>query len=122
MHDNWVAYSRTQSHRNLYRFHGRAQKSWDQFDECNSQKLRSVMQTSEKTKVRRSDKFKSNFLNSAVPTLFKFEEMSQEETERQERCARGAAWMLAKNILQLKEKDNATFSHLPTNGVSQHHP
>ena len=41
----------------------------DQFDDCNSQKLRSVMQTSENTKVRRSEKFKSKFLISAVRTL-----------------------------------------------------
>ena len=53
--DSWVAYFRTQNRRNLYRFYVRAQKSWDQFDECDSQKLRSVMQTSEKTKVRRSE-------------------------------------------------------------------
>ena len=37
-------------------------KSWDQFDEYDSQKLRSVTQTSEKTKVRRSERFKSMFL------------------------------------------------------------
>ena len=40
---------------NLHRFYGRAQKSWDQFDERNSQKLRCVTQTSEKPKVRRSE-------------------------------------------------------------------
>ena len=46
---------RTESRRNLYRFYGRAQKSWDHFDEYDSQKLRSVMQKSEKTKVHRSE-------------------------------------------------------------------
>ena len=56
------------SHQNLYRFYGRAQKSWDQPDEYDSQKLRSVLQTSEKTKVRRSEKCKSKFL-SAVSLL-----------------------------------------------------
>ena len=40
--------------------------------------------------------------------------MSHEEIERQERCARGDAWRLAKNILQLKETDKATFFS-PTN-------
>ena len=50
-------------------FYGRAQKSWDQFDECDSQKLRSVMQTSEKTRVHRSEQFKSKFFVSAVRTL-----------------------------------------------------
>ena len=64
LHDGWVAYLRTQSRQNLFRFYGRAQKSWDQFDECDPQKLRSVMQTSEK-KVRRSEKFKSNFISAA---------------------------------------------------------
>ena len=39
----------------------------------------------------------------------KFEDRSQEESERQERRARGDAWRLAKNIRQLKEKDTATF-------------
>ena len=33
----------------------------------------------------------------------------QEETERQERCARGDAWRLAKNICKVKEKEKATF-------------
>ena len=39
----------------------------------------------------------------------KFENRSQEETDRQERCARGDAWRLAKKILKLKEKDKTTF-------------
>ena len=43
------------------------------------------------------------------PMLQNFEDRSQEETEWQERCAREAAWKLAKNILKLKEKDKTTF-------------
>ena len=39
------------------------------------------------------------------PNAPKFEDRSQEETERQERDAREAAWRLAKNILKLKEKN-----------------
>ena len=39
----------------------------------------------------------------------KIEDRCQEETERQERCAREAAWRLAKNIPKLKEKNEATF-------------
>ena len=39
----------------------------------------------------------------------KFEDRPQEETERQQRCARSKAWNLAKNIYKLKEKDKATF-------------
>ena len=48
------------------------------------------------------------------PYALKFEDGSQEETERQERCARGDAWILAKITLKLKEKDKATFFS-PTN-------
>ena len=42
----------------------------------------------------------------------KFEDRSQEETERQERCVRGDAWKLAKNICKLKKKEKATFYSL----------
>ena len=37
------------------------------------------------------------------------EDRSQEETEWQERCAREAAWKLAKGVLKLKEKNKAAF-------------
>ena len=43
------------------------------------------------------------------PNAPKFEDRSQEETEWQERCAREAAWRLAKSILKLKEKSKAAF-------------
>ena len=39
----------------------------------------------------------------------KFEDRSQEATERQERCACGDAWRLAKNTYTLKEKEKSTF-------------
>ena len=47
-----------------------------------------------------------NQRNSNAP---KFEDRSQEETEWQKRCAREAAWKLAKNIIKLKEKDDTAF-------------
>ena len=43
------------------------------------------------------------------PYAFKFEVRSHEETERQERCARSKAGVLAKTIHKLIEKDNAAF-------------
>ena len=43
------------------------------------------------------------------PNAPKFEDRSQEETEWQERCAREAAWKLAKSVLKLKEHERATF-------------
>ena len=39
----------------------------------------------------------------------KFDDHSQEETESQERCAREAAWRLAKSILKLMEKNRIAF-------------
>ena len=43
------------------------------------------------------------------PNAPKFEDRSQEETECQERCAREAAWRLAKHILIVKEKHSTSF-------------
>ena len=43
------------------------------------------------------------------PYAMKFEDRSQEETARQQRCARTKAWNLAKNIFKLKQNDKATF-------------
>ena len=39
----------------------------------------------------------------------KLEDRSQEETDRQQRCARCKAWKFAKNIYKLKENDKTTF-------------
>ena len=41
------------------------------------------------------------------PYAVKIEDRSQEETERQERFARGDAWKLAKNIKKLKETEKS---------------
>ena len=49
---------------------------------------------------------------SVVRTHQKFEDGSQEETERQERCARGDAWRLATRIFKLKQMEEATFFFL----------
>ena len=49
----------------------------------------------------------------------KFEDRSEEETQRQERCARGDAWRLAKNIYNLKNKEKTTFFS-PTDEWSLH--
>ena len=43
------------------------------------------------------------------PNAPKFEDRSLEETEWQEQGAREAAWKLAKNVLNLKEHERATF-------------
>ena len=46
------------------------------------------------------------------PYALKFEDRSQEETERQQRCARSKAWNPAINKYKLKEKDKTTL-HSP---------
>ena len=41
--------------------------------------------------------------NTRSPYAMKFEDRTQEETERQQRCARSKAWNLARNIYKLKK-------------------
>ena len=77
---SWVVSFRTESRRDLRRFYGRAQKSWDQFDEYNSQKLRSVTQTSETIKAPSLGKIQVKIPDQRA---MKFEDRSQEEIERQ---------------------------------------
>ena len=48
-----------------------------------------------------------------IPYAPKFEGRSQEETERQERCARGDTWRVAEGFVKLKEKDKATLFSPP---------
>ena len=56
------------------------------------------------------------------PYAVKFEDRSQEETERQERCAHGDAWRLAENIYKLKKKERANSIRLLRNGFCRPHP
>ena len=109
IHDNWIAYFRTPSRPSLHRSYGRAHMSWDQLALCNSQKPHYVTQTYKKAMVHRLVLFVQPILVSAVFCAPKFEDGSQEETYRQERCARGDAWRLVRNILKLKLYDKATF-------------
>ena len=56
------------------------------------------------------------------PNASKFEDRSQEETKWQERCAREAAWRLAKNILKfLRRNMKQHSSHLRKIGVYLRH-
>ena len=72
----------------------------------NSQKPLYVTLTFE-TKILRSDTFAQ--VNLSVTPLLQNLRSVSEETEWQERCAREAAWRLAKSILKLKEKDKTAF-------------
>ena len=105
-HDNWVAYVKIWSRRSLHRFCGRAQTYRSQSDVFNSPKPYCVTLTF-KTKIHRLEWFAQVNLipgephqcNSNAPN---FEDRSKEETEWQERCAREAAWRLAKIVLKIK--------------------
>ena len=55
------------------------------------------------------------------PNATKFENRSQEETERQERYAREAAWQMARSILKLKENTKQHSSHLRRIGAYLRH-
>ena len=90
------------------------QMCWNQFDQYDSQKLRSVTQTSEKTKGPSLLEIQVKAPHHRRPYGMKFEDRSQEEIERQERCTRGDAWRLTKNIYKRKERDKTTFFS-PTN-------
>ena len=63
---------------------------------------RYVKQVSEMTKDHRLHKSKVPHLRS--PNAMKFEDRSQEETERREPCARGRALNLARKFYKLKNK------------------
>ena len=54
-------------------------------------------------------KFQVKVPHQRSPCAVKFEDRSPGETARQERCARGDAWELAKKIFQPKETEKATF-------------
>ena len=54
------------------------------------------------------------------PNAPKFEDRSQEETECQEQGAREAAWKLAKSVINLKEKNRATFFSPSENRCLRH--
>ena len=125
--DSRVAYHRTLSRQNLYRFLGRAQKFWNQFDEYDSRALHCVKQTSEKKKVRRLGKIQVKIPHQRSPHAVKFEDRSPEEIARpatQERCARGDARELARKIFTLKKKRKTKLRsvRLLESGFCRPHP
>ena len=87
----------------------RCKTSWDRCEECDSLSLRNVKQVSGKGKDHRLEKIQVKNPHQRSPYAMKFEDRSQEETDRQQRCAGCKAWNLAKNINKLKEKDKTTF-------------
>ena len=105
---------RTQSRLNLHRFYGRAQKFLGSIRRVRFTKVTQCHANIREHKGPSLGKIEVKVLHQRSPYAVKIEGRSQEEIERQERCARGDAWRLAKNILKLKETDEATFFS-PTN-------
>ena len=91
----------------------RCKKSWDQVEEYDSLSLRYVKQVPGKIKDHRFEKYKSKFLISEVPTPKTLEDRSQEETDRQERCARSKVWNLKTKLHSIR---------LPISGLCRPHP
>ena len=106
MHGNWVVYFRTWRRRSL--FSGRAPTCRSQSNVWNSQRLLHVIPKF-LTKIFSLGYICLGEPHQRTPTLQKFEDRSQEETEWQEQGAREAAWKLAKSVLKLKEHERATF-------------
>ena len=72
--------------------------------------VHSVYVTSSKYPERRAIAWKKvKNPHQRSPYAVKFEDLSHEEIERKQRCARSKAWNLAQNICKLKEKDQVTF-------------
>ena len=67
------------------------------------------MQVSGKRKGPSLGKIQVKLQHERSPYAMKFEDGSQEETVRQQRCARSKAWNFAQNIYKLKEKDKGAF-------------
>ena len=99
------------------------QKSWDQFDEYGSHSLRYVKQVSGKTKDRRSEKYKSKFLISEVPTLWNLrtdlkkrlkdnsDEPKHLQAQRKKKatvCSPSEEWVLP--VASMKEPEERKFA------------
>ena len=65
------------------------------------------------TKIHRREWLAPDDPHERNPNAAKFEDRSQEETERQDQGVREAAWKLAKNVFKLKEHQRAAFFSSP---------
>ena len=112
MHDTWVACFRTQNRWNLHRFLRKSTKVLGSI-----RRVRFTKATQRHANIRESKgpslrKVQVKVPHQRSPYALKLEDRSLEETERQERGARGDAWRLGKKIIKLKEEDTATFCSL----------
>ena len=78
-------------------------KDWGQISQSSSRRPRCVTQKFGKRRVHRGGMIQKCEPQERVPWAPKFEERTQNEILRQERCARKAAWNLAKDVFKLKK-------------------
>ena len=112
VYDSWVVYHRTLGRQILQRFLGRAERVLEPI-----RRVRFTRAALRQANVRENrgpslGKIQVKNPHRRSPYAMKFEDRSQEETERQQGCARGKAWNLAKTMYKLKEKEKATFNSL----------
>ena len=106
MLSRWVAEIR------YFYFHGRAQNRLDPNAAYEFKKYTLRHAQVRERKVRRVVRSSTPVFMSEAHKLPKFEDRSQEEISRHERCDRRDAWDLAKSIFKLKEQETATFFSL----------
>ena len=122
VYHNWLVYHQIQMHSFLNvesLGEARCRKSWKPFKGYDSLSLRYVKRVSRKRKDHRLEKIKVKNPHQRSPYGMKFEDQSNEETERQQRCARSKVWNLAKNINKLKEKTRLHSTFPRRNGYSR---
>ena len=125
LYHNWIVSRKIRSHWILKEAYSLGktwcQKSWDQFDEYGSHSLRYVKQVSGKTKDHRSEKYKSKFLISEVPTLWnlrtaakslRYEIWGQISTRDWKTTA------MRRNIYKLKKKQSYILLALGRMGIA----
>ena len=107
-------YRRASSRRNLLRFLRKGPKVLGPIRRVRFTRTALRQANIRENKGPSLNKIQVKLLHQRSPYAVKFGDKSREETERQERCAGGKAWNLAKNVYNLNEKDKATF-YSPTN-------
>ena len=90
------------SRRNPSRFYGRVHNSWDQSAACNSQKVLLQPVKNRERKGPSQGVTQHSDPHERSPCAPTFEDRSEKQTLKQERCARRVAWKMAKSIHKLK--------------------
>ena len=100
--DNWVVCLKIPIRANL--FYGKGE-IWDQITPSNSPRARGTASKigKERSIARNYSKVRTSWAQSVRSQIWGKNERTQDETLQQERCARRAAWDLAKNVYKLKK-------------------